>query len=147
MPWTFLNKTFTESEHREKTFVSKSKTNISHWVKYSGLGWPKRKSVNSAYINVFPPTRSWLPCSSWTRAAQQGLVCLGPFWGLWWCLQSRCRYHYGISNPNCLKQPRSKLLNVQKLITAAYAGQSLEAVVQKSLLSWSTSHPGDAFTH
>lgn len=50
----FQNKTFTELEHREKTFVFKSKINISHWVKCSGLGWPKRKFVNSAYFDFLP---------------------------------------------------------------------------------------------
>lgn len=63
----FKTRPLTESEHREKAFVSKSKINISHWVKCSGLGWPKRKFVNSAYINAFPPTRLWLSCSAWTH--------------------------------------------------------------------------------
>lgn len=93
VPWTFSKQDLLLNRNTgTRLLFSKSKINISHWVKCSGLGWHRRKFVNSAYMNVFLPTRSWFSCSAWTRAAQQGLVCLSPMWGLWWCLQSWCRY-------------------------------------------------------
>lgn len=103
VPRTFSKQDFLLNWNtRKRLFFPKGKE-IFHTGSYVVV-WanPKGNLWIQLILMLFPQLDCDCPALPGPGWAQQGLVCLSPLWGLWWCLQSWHRYHYGIPNPSCL---------------------------------------------